>query len=218
MNSISFRQVKMASAFFLMVGCGIADENWEEKLMTLETSVTQLIHNASVEKKYPALQTAQKHMKIIASDWNWEPGWQMYVKANPDRLIKIYLLLAETAHSLRDYDYDINTPPPPIKVSPPAGPRRFAGMNPGDIDDPVDREAYKKAVNENTARYQKFEREHNLEEWISKYVSLCRGMLRAQSKMESAQTRLVKTVHTTVREEKLKKLLLEGVIGVSPCL
>jgi hypothetical protein len=124
----------------------------------------------------------------------------------------IYLLLAETAHSLRDYGYDINIPHPPIKVSPPAGPRRFAGMNPDDIDDPIDRETYKKAVDENTVRYQKHEREHNLEEWISKYVSLCRGMLRAQSKTESARARLVKTVCTTVCEEKLKKKLLENMI------
>jgi len=118
----------------------IAGEKWEEKLITLETRVTQLVHNASVEKKYPALQTAHRHMKVIASDWNWKPGWQMYVKANPDRLFRMCLLLAETAHSLRDYGYDINTPHPPIKVSPPSGPRRFAGMNPDDIDDPADRE------------------------------------------------------------------------------
>ena len=85
-------------------------------------------------------------------------------------------------------------------------------MNPDDIDDPVDRETYKKAVDENTARYQKYEREHNLEEWVSKYVSLCRGMLRAQSKTESVQARLVKTVRTTVCEEKLKKRLLENVV------
>ena len=211
MNSTSFRQVRMITVFFLIAGCGIAGEDWAEKLITLETSVTQLIHNANAEEKYPALQTANKHMKIIASDWNWYPEWQMYIKANPDRLFSIYLLFAKTAFSLKDDDYDINTPPPPIKVSPPAGPRRFAGMNPGDIDDPADREAYKKAVDENTARYRKYEREHNLEEWISKYVSLCRGMLRAQSKIESVQTRLVKTVRTTVCEEKLKKQLLEDV-------
>ena len=30
MNSISFRQVKMASVFFLIAGCGIAGEKWEE--------------------------------------------------------------------------------------------------------------------------------------------------------------------------------------------
>ena len=140
MNTISFRQVRIVTVSFLISGCGIAGEKWEEKLITLETRVTQLVHNASVEKKYPVLQTAHRYIKVIASDWNWKPGWQMYVKANPDRLFRMCLLLAETAHSLRDYGYDINTPHPPIKVSPPSGPRRFAGMNTDDIDDPADRE------------------------------------------------------------------------------
>ena len=89
MNTISFRQVRIVTVSFLIAGYGIAGENWDEKLIALETSVTQLIHNASVEKKYPALQTAHRHMKVIASDWNWEPEWQMYVKANPDRLFRI---------------------------------------------------------------------------------------------------------------------------------
>jgi len=211
MNNTRSQRVWMITVFFLMAECGIAEDFWTEKLITLETSVTQIINNANAEEKYSALQTANKHIKIIASDWNWDPEWQMYIKMNPDRLFNIYLLIIKTAYSLKDSNYDINIPPPPIKVSPPAGPRRFAGMNPSDIDDPVDREAYKKVVDENTARYQKYEREHNLEEWISKYVSLCRGMLRAQTKMEPAQTRLVKTVRTTVCEEKLKKQLLEDV-------
>ena len=93
MNNTRSQRVWMITVFFLMAECGIAEDFWTEKLITLETSVTQIINNANAEEKYSALQTANKHIKIIASDWNWDPEWQMYIKMNPDRLFNIYLLI-----------------------------------------------------------------------------------------------------------------------------
>ena len=90
MNNTSFQRVWMITVFFLVAGRGIAEENWTEKLTTLETNVTQLIHNANNQEKYFALQKANKYIKVIASDWN--PEWQIYIKTNPDRLFNIYLL------------------------------------------------------------------------------------------------------------------------------